>query len=109
MGAAAEVLQTLGGGFGGFDFDVDGLRAVLNGQIEHGKLFFDAAVETAAVLVPAAGGEDDALRKTLEEAADGARAARRVIQKIEAEFEENFAGLGLPLRVFQQAANVGQA
>ncbi len=31
VGASAELLQTLGGRFGGFDFDIDGLRAVLDG------------------------------------------------------------------------------
>ena len=101
MESTAELLQALGGCFGGFDFDIDRLRAVLNGEVEYGELFFNAAVETAAVLMAAAGGENDAVRKTLQEAADGAGAAGRFIQKIETEFEEDFAGFGFALRVVQ--------
>jgi ABC-type transporter Mla subunit MlaD len=109
VGASAELLQTLGSRFGGFDFDVDGLRAVLDGQIEQRKLLFDAAVESPMVLVAAARGEDDAVGKAFQEAADGGGALRRLIEKVEAEFEEGFTGFGFAMRVFQQRGNIGQA
>ena len=46
-----------------FDFDVDGVRAVADGEIQDAQLFFDGAVELAVVLMAATGGKDDAIRK----------------------------------------------
>jgi len=109
VGAAAELLQALRGGLGGFDFDIDGLRAVLDRQVEQRELLFDAAVEAPMVLVAAAGGEDDALGKAIEEAANGGGPLRRVIEKIQAEFKEGLTGFGFALRVFQQSGNIGQS
>ena len=77
LGAAAELTQPFLGDFGGFDFDIDGVRAVAHGEIEHRELLFDAAVELAVVLMAAAGGQDDAVGKLFQEAADGLGALGR--------------------------------
>ncbi len=74
-------------------------------QIEQRKLLFDAAVESPVVLMAAAGGEDDAVGKAFQEAADGGGALRRLIEKIQAEFKESFAGLRL--RVARVPAKLG--
>ena len=72
------------------------------------QLLFDAAVEASAILMAAAGSEDDDLRESLQESADGGGAFDRLIEKIEPELEKSFASLGFAPRVFQQRGTSGR-
>ena len=47
--------------------------------------------------------------KLFQESTDGRRALRGLVQKIEAEFEEDFARFGFAPRVFEQRRNIRQA
>src|SRR5581483_681162 len=76
---------------------------------ENGELLLDAAVEFAVVLVAAAGRQDHAVRKLLEKRGDRLRPFTGVIQKIQTEFEEAFAGLGLAPGVLEQGWDVWHA
>ena len=67
VGAAAELAQAVLRHLGGFDFDIDGVGAIAYGEIQHGKLLLDAAVELAVVLVAPAGGQQDAIGILFEE------------------------------------------
>src|ERR1035437_8374490 len=109
VGAAAELAQTVLRHLGGFDLDIDGVRAIAHGQVKHRKLFLNAAVEFAVVLVAPAGGQEDAIRVLFEELWDGLRAFTGTAQVIQAEFKKNLAGLGFAAGVLQQCWNVWQA
>ena len=87
VGAAAELAQTVLRRLGGFDFDIDGVRAIAHGQIQHGKLLLDTAVKPAVVLVAPAGGQEGAIRVLCE----------------------HLAGLGFAAGVLDQGWNVRQA
>jgi len=58
------------------------------------------------VLVAAAGGQDHAIGKLLEERANGLSAEARVIEEVQAEFEERLASLGLMTGVVEEGWNV---
>ena len=109
VGAAAELAQTVLRRLGGFDFDIDGVRAIAHGQIQHGKLLLDTAVKPAVVLVAPAGGQEGAIRVLFEEPRDRLRAIAGTVQVIQAEFEEHLAGLGFAAGVLDQGWNVRQA
>ena len=109
LGAAAELAQAILRRLGGFDLDIDGMRAAADRQLEDRELLLDAAVEFAVILVAAAGGQDDAFGKLLEKAGDRLRAFARVVQEVQAEFQEQFARLGLAPGVLQQGWNVWHA
>ena len=66
------------------------------------KLFFDAAVELAVVLVAAAGGQEDAVRVLFEELRNGLRALAGTAQVVQAKFKEDLAGLGFAPGVLEQ-------
>ncbi len=78
-------------------------------QVQNRQLLFDAAVEFAVVLVAAAGGQNNAVGELLQEAADRVRPLARMVQEIQAEFQENLAGLGLAPGVVEQCWNIRQA
>src|SRR5262249_43521386 len=106
--AAAELTQAVLRHFGGLDLDVDGMRAIAYGQIEHGKLFLNAAVEFAVILVTPAGGQEDAIRVFFEELRDRLRAFAGITQIIETEFKENLACLRFAAGVLKQCWNIWQ-
>ena len=108
VGAAAELAQTVLRHLGGFDLDIDGVRAVAYGQVQHGKLFLNAAVELAVVLVAPAGGQEDAIRVLFEELRDGLRAFAGTAQVVQAKFKENLAGLGFAAGVLEQVGTSGR-
>jgi hypothetical protein len=88
------MVETVLGHFRRFDFDIDGVGAGGYGLIQNRQLFFDASIEFSVVLVAPAGGQNDAIGKLFQEAANGRSAFARFIQEIQAEFQENFARLG---------------
>src|SRR5258707_8105686 len=102
-------MKTVLSELGGFDFHVDGVRALAHREIEHGELVLDGAVKLAMVLVAAAGGDDDAIRKLLQEACDGFGALGGVVQEIEAKFKEDLARFRLAPGVVEEGWNVWQA
>jgi hypothetical protein len=65
LGAAPKLIDTIRGGFGGFDLDVDGMCAAADRNLENRELFLDAAVEFAVILMAAARCENEAFRKLL--------------------------------------------
>ena len=80
LGAAAELVQAVLGDLGGLDLDIDGVRAVAHREIQNGKLLLDAAVESAVVLVPAAGGQQNAVGELLQELRDSLRAFAGILR-----------------------------
>ena len=99
----------IGSGLRRFYLDVNGMGAVAYGEFENGKLFLDAAVELPVILVPAASGDNDALRELVQKGGDGLGAFTRVIEEIQAKFQELFAGIGLAPGVLQHSWNVWHA
>jgi hypothetical protein len=63
MRAPAKLVQPVGSHLRGFDFEIHGQRPVGDRAVQHGKLFFHAAVESSVVLVPPAGGQNDGVGK----------------------------------------------
>ena len=100
--------QTVLRHLGGFDLDIDGVRAVAYGQIQHGKLLFNAAVKLAVVLVTPAGGEKDAIRVLFEKLRNRLRAFAGIAEIIETEFKEYLACLRFAAGVFKQCGNIWQ-
>ena len=92
--ASAEEAELGGGGLGALDLYVHRLSAGRDGHIQHAHFFFDAAVEFAAVLVAAAGGQHDAVRILFEEGVYGLGAALGVFQVVQTELQKRFARLG---------------
>src|ERR1043165_9034218 len=92
LGAAAELVDAFGRGLGRFDLDIDGVSAAADGKLEDRELLLDTAVELAVILMAPARGDDETLGKLLEEAGDRLGPFARMIEKIDAEFEEDFTG-----------------
>src|SRR3974390_3268650 len=97
-----ELSQAGGRHLGGFDLDVDGRGSVAHRLGEDGELLLDAAVESAVVLVAAAGGQHQAVRVEFQELADGASSSSRIIQEVQAKLQERFAAAGFPAGMFKQ-------
>ena len=95
--------------FRGFDFDIDGLGAVAHREVENGQLLFDAAVESAVVLVAPAGGQNDAIGELFQEAANGLGPLAGLAQEVQAEFQKDLARLGFTPSVVQKCWYVRQA
>ncbi len=109
VGAAAELAQTVLRHFGGFDLDIDGVRAIAYGQVQHGKLFLNAAVELAVVLVAPAGGQEDAIRVLFEELRRWPRHPYRGCSGSPDEIRGKSRRFGFPAGVLEQCWNVWQA
>jgi len=56
VGSRAQAFQARAATLGAFDLQVDSLGAGGDGCFEHPQLLLDAAVETAGILMAAAGG-----------------------------------------------------
>src|SRR5215469_9553724 len=74
--------------------------------VQNGELLFYAAVEFPMVLVPAAGGEHEAIRKLLQKFRDGLRSGAGVIQKIQPKFQKRLSDAGLSSGMIQQRRNI---
>jgi len=109
MRAPVELMHLLTRRLCRFDFNIDGMRAILNGEIEHRELFLDAAIEASAVLMAAARSENNDFRELLQESPYGGRAFDGLIEKIEPELQKNFPRLGFAPCVFNQRGNIRQA
>jgi hypothetical protein len=77
----------------GFDFDIDGLGSMADREVEYGQLLFNAAVEFPVILVTPAGGDYGQVGELFEEGTDGFGAFARMVQEIQAEFEECLTAL----------------
>jgi len=109
LGAGAEGGATIGRYFGGFNFDVDGAGAVLDGEVEDAQLLFDAAVEAAVILVAAARGDDCARRVFVEKRPYCLCRGRRIGHVIQPEFQEVFAGFHFAASLFEKPRYIRQA
>ena len=107
--APAERAQPLLRHLRRLNLDIDGARPGFDRQFQNGKLFFDAAVVTPVILVPPAGGQNDALGELLQESPYRLGALRRPVQEVQPEFQENFARLSFVPGVAQQCWNIWQA
>jgi len=93
----------------GFNLHIDGGSAVVHREVQDRKLLFDAAVELAVILVPAAGGQDKAAGELIEKSAHGPRARARVVKEIQSKLEKGLASAGLSAGVFQQGRDIRHA
>ena len=85
------------------------MSAGVDRGVQNADLVFHAAVELSVILMAAAGGQNAAIGMRGEKFADGGDALFGSGQIIEAKFEEGFARVDFPARVFQQLLCVGKA
>ena len=103
-----ESMETVGRDLRGFNLNVDGASALLNGEFEDAKLVVHSSVELAVILMTAAGGENQAIGKLPEKCADSLCAAFRIGQVVKTEFKECFTRLGFAACMVEKRRDVGK-
>ena len=93
----------------GFDLDIDGMGAAVDGAVKDGELLLDAPVEFSVVLVAAAGRDQDAVGELLEEPGDRLGALAGLVEEVQAEFQELFARFRFAAGVLQERTDVWHA
>src|SRR5689334_12003311 len=106
LGTASKAGAPLGRDLGTLNFNIDRACAVFNRDIENFQLILDAAVKSAMVLMPPAGGEDRAIRVTTQKLADHPSAGSRVGQIVETKLEEILSRFSFAGCLFEKTGNI---